>query len=134
MLQSGISSEVPDATNILSSLFSLIVLAARIDELAPAELSLIESGNESLCSSDIGSKRYVVNIAKAKQTFLCLRDLFCRVGASEIEDQIYLVKGNSGRYLFGSARATRKEGFYLKSGSVRNILTGSVCCKKVMTT
>ena len=93
---------------------------------------MIKRGNERLGGSDVGSKGNVMNIAKAKQTFLCLGNLFGGVGASEIENEIDLIKGNSGGYLFGTSRASGKKRLDFKSGGISDVLAGCVGCKQMM--
>ena len=117
---------------LLCSLFSHVVFAVGIYKFAPAKLAVVKRGNERLSGCDIGCKGNIVNIAKTEQAFLSLGDLLGGVGASEIEYEVYLVKGNSGGYLLCSAGAACEEGFYFKSGSVCDVLAGRMGCEKMV--
>ena len=95
MLQPAARVERRRNKYLLCSLFSHVVFAVGIYKFAPAKLAVVKRGNERLSGCDIGCKGNIVNIAKTEQAFLSLGDLFCGVGASEIEDEVDLVERNA---------------------------------------
>ena len=56
-----------------------------------------------------------------------------QIGASEIENEVYLVIRDTRRNLLHTAGTSGHKSIYIKSRSVGNITSGGVCCTKMVT-